>query len=160
MSSDDLLLLGHLVAQLTLEEERRDKPYDDATGKELKKGDTIKGFITIGVGINLSAGLYPEEIDFLLRYRITKKIMELERFQWFASQDVVRRTALLDVAFNLGTEGLLHWHHFIAAIDAHQYDRAADEIDSNAVWKSQVGKRADRIEAMIRTGQWPTDVKA
>ena len=41
-------------AQLVIDEGDRNFPYDDATGRTLIRGDTLKGNITVGIGRNIS----------------------------------------------------------------------------------------------------------
>lgn len=151
--------LAHLDAQVELEEGKRNYLYDDATGKRVLPGSVIVGNVTAGIGCNLSVGLDEEEIAWLYQHRRDRGIASLEPFAWYQDQDPVRKAALVDLVFNLNLQGLLHWPHFLAAIAAHDYVAAGREIRGNTVWRGQVGPRADRIEHMIETGQWPYDVK-
>lgn len=152
-------VLDHLLPQLTVEERRTSYVYDDATGKPFVKGMTLVGFLTAAIGVNLSDGLDPEEIVFLSTYRAQKKYDALLKFSWYAKLDDIRQTAVLDIAFNLGVEGLLHWPHFVAFLDQGHYLLAGGEIKNNALWISQVHpERAGRIEKMIETGLWPADI--
>ena len=64
--------LDHLDAQLEVEEGNRALIYDDATGKPFKKGDTLKGNLSAGIGINLMVPFAPEELAFLEKFRIAK----------------------------------------------------------------------------------------
>jgi GH24 family phage-related lysozyme (muramidase) len=152
-------LLTHLLAQLGVEEGSRALPYDDATGKTLVKGMTLQGYITIATGVNLSAGLDAEEMTFLVSHRAQKFVDWLSQFAWYQSQDVVRQAALVDLTFNLGQGGLLHWPHFVSFMASHDYVHAAAEIAGNSTWISEVGQsRSGRIKSMIATGNWPGDI--
>ena len=65
------------------------------------------GYETIGVGRNISAsgiGLSDDEIDYLLENDIERVIKELSsEYPWFNSLDDVRKDAMIDISFNLGT---------------------------------------------------------
>ena len=63
----------------------------------------------------------------------------------------VRQRVLVDMAFNLGRKRLLKFRLTRAAIERRDWARAADEmVDSH--WFMQVGPRAARLVAMMRTG--------
>lgn len=150
----------HLDAELALEEGDKNLIYDDATGKPFKKGDTLKGNLSVGIGINLMVPWAPEELAFIEKFRISKVQASLKAYAWYSAQDEVRQVALADIAYNIGVVGLLHWPHFLSYMAEKDYPSAVEEIRSDAIWVSQVGPaRSGRLETMIETGQWPTDVK-
>ncbi len=151
--------LDHLDAQLEVEEGNRALIYDDATGKPFKKGDTLKGNLSAGIGINLMVPFAPEELAFLEKFRIAKVQDSLKTYAWYADQDQVRQVALADIAYNIGVSGLLHWPHFLSFMAKKDYAAAVAEIRSDAIWVSQVGPaRSGRLETMIETGKWPSDI--
>ena len=144
--------IAHLKNDLESHEGRRTKPYDDATGKTLQQGDTLAGYLTIGVGINLSAGLSEEEIDYLLESRIKRATDELDQAipSWREHSDGVQR-ALVGMAFNMGLPRLLLFKKMLAALAVKDYDTAANEaLDSR--WATQVGARAIELAEQIRAG--------
>ena len=148
----DTININQLKAALSSHEGRRTKPYDDATGKEFKQGDTLKGYLTIGVGINLSDGLSEEEIDFLLESRITRATSEFDRAvpDWREHSDGVQR-ALVNMAFNMGLPRLLKFKKMWAALAVKDYPEAAKEaLDSR--WATQVGARANALADEMREG--------
>jgi len=64
---------------------------------------------------------------------------------------VARKTALTDMAFNLGAAGLAKFSRLIAAVNREQWDVAAAEI-VNSRYARQVGPRARRNALAIRLG--------
>jgi len=149
-----------LEAELQVEEGDRSSIYDDATGKPFKKGDTLKGNLSVGIGLNLSIPFAPQELAFMESFRIQKGMALLSQYPWFAEQDPVRQTALADIAYNIGAVGLLHWPHFLAYMAKKQYPSAVAEIRGDTLWVNQVGPlRSGRLEAMLLTGEWPPDIK-
>lgn len=115
------------------------------------------GFETIGVGRNISPsglGLSDDEIDYLLENDIKRCYRELIAFHWFTDLDAVRRDAMVNLCFNLGFSRLSLFSNALAAMAEANYDLAAMEfLDSK--WARQVGRRAEEIAHMIRTGEYP-----
>ena len=137
--------LDRVADLLRLHEGVRQFAYRDSVGK-----------LTIGVGFNLDdVGLYPEEMDFILKNRIKKVAAELyDNLPWIASLGEVRTAVLLDMGYNLGVPGLLKFRKMLEAVRTFRFgDAAAEMIDSK--WAKQVGMRAHRLAAMMETGQWP-----
>jgi lysozyme len=130
-----------LVDDLVRDEGIRLKPYLDTVGKA-----------TIGVGRNLSdVGISQAEAMVLLEWDIGRAEQDARTFGWFEGLDPVRQRAVLNLLFNLGLSRFVLFRHFIAAMGAKLYDKAGDELQAS-VWYGQVGDRAKRLVAMIRTG--------
>lgn len=150
---------ANLEAQLDVEEGVRALIYDDATGKPVKRGDTIKGNLSAGVGLNLMIPFAPEELKFMEDFRVARGLKLLAPYAWFAQQDAVRQVALADLAYNLGVDGLLHWPDFLACMARRDYPGALAQVVSDTKWIAEVGPtRSKRIDNMISSGQWPTDI--
>lgn len=130
-----------LTKQLIIDEGMRLKPYRDTVGK-----------LTIGVGRNLDDnGISEDEALVMLKNDIDQAFDELSQFDWFNSLKPVKQDALVNMCFNLGLPRLLSFKRMIAALEAGDYQTAADEaLDSK--WAVQVGERANRIAEVIRNG--------
>jgi lysozyme len=114
--------------------------------------------ITVGVGRNIDEngglGLSDDEIDYLLENDIKRCKQELITLPWFSQIDSVRQDALINMCFNLGMTRLLGFKNALTAMSVGDYDTAADEfMDSR--WAKQVGRRAEEVCTMIRTGNYP-----
>ena len=126
--------------------------YDDATGKPLVPGDTIKGHPTIGYGLCLDTRGIPQEDAELLT---TRYLVELERSlrverPEFRNLSMTRQAVILDMAYNLGISGVLMFKKMWAEIGRAYFRAAADEmLDSK--WAKQVGDRADRLASIMAT---------
>jgi lysozyme len=121
-------------------------------GLRLKPYRCTEGYLTIGIGLNLDAGITEEEAIWLLQSRLKGIIAQLERYEWYTKLDPVRQKVMIDMAYNLGTTGLLKFRKMIAAIELGDYGAAADQmLDSR--WARQVKTRADRLAEMMRTGE-------
>lgn len=116
------------------------------------------GYWTIGVGrlIDPKRGgqLSDDEIDLLLVNDINKKYKELiKALPWVTSLDEVRQSALVNMSFQLGVQGLLKFKNSLALIQTKQYKTAAANL-LMSLWAKQTPQRAKRIAAQIETGNW------
>jgi lysozyme len=133
---------------LKLHEGVRLKPYTDTVGK-----------LTIGCGRNLDdRGITLEEAEYLLSNDIGAVWLALvSRVECFSRLDTVRQAALMDLAFNVGVNGLLGFRKTLVFIAGGQYPQAATEM-LDSLWARQTGGRAVRIAHMIRSGMWPQEL--
>ena len=118
-------------------------PYIDTTGH-----------LTVGIGRNLNdRGISLGEALYLLDEDIhyfTHKLSYLLNF--WDSLNEERQIVLVDMCFNLGVQGLLGFKEMMLAIEARDFDRAAQEmLDSK--WASQVGERATTLAVIMRSGE-------
>jgi lysozyme len=143
-----------LAKQLVDHEAERFFPYDDATGRPLRTGDTLKGKLTIGVGRNLTAvGIHPMESRYLLQNDMGDVARELDqRLAWWRTLDDVRQRVLADLAFNMGVGGLLTFVSFLAEMQRGNFVVAASDLDST-LYARQVGRRERHLKAMLISGQ-------
>ena len=135
-----------LIERVKVKEGFRNRPYLDTVGK-----------LTIGYGRNLAdVGLTAREAEYLLFNDLEKAFFQLRTtLPFWTALDEVRQDCLIEMAFNLGLAGLLKFSNMLMALAAQDYETAAREaLDSK--WARQVGRRADEIAQMMRTGQWLT----
>ena len=139
----DAASITKLQKQLTLHEGVRLKPYRCTAGK-----------LTIGIGRNLDdVGITQDEAMLMLRTDIARALSGVRtELPWFEQLDNIRQRVLVDMAFNLGIDGLLAFRQTLSAIATGDYDRAATEM-LNSRWAGQVGERARRLARMMRTGK-------
>jgi lysozyme len=159
--------LERWLAEMERDEGKINHVYDDATGKRLQPGEKAKGHETIGIGRNLNArpltegekellrqnrpdlgerdlyrdGLSDEETYYLLNNDRIETERELDkRLPWWRDLSDTRQRAVLNMAFNLGTDGLLGFRKMLGALEAGDFEKAsAEAIDSK--WAGQVGQR-------------------
>lgn len=131
-----------LEVELIRDEGVKSRPYKDTTGH-----------LTIGVGHNLSArGLCAEAIMVQLRFDIKEKLAEMDRkMSWFKSHPDAIQRALINLAFNLGVDGLLKFSQTLDAIKDRDYPLAAERFRKNSKYFSQVKGRAERIALLIES---------
>jgi lysozyme len=120
--------------------------------------DTL-GYLSIGVGRLVDgrksgAGLRPSEIDFMLANDIADRLAQLSRrLPWFDRLDDARKGALLNMAFQLGIEGLTAFTNTLALVQRGNYAGAAHEM-LDSTWAKQTPLRAQRLAKQMATGVW------
>lgn len=134
--------IAKLTASIKEHEGLRFLPYVDTTGN-----------VTIGYGCNLSAGISDDEAEFLLRNRIELSIGEAEKMPWWnkVSDNDARSNALIECIYNLGARKFSVFIKVHAALCAGDFRTASAEL-LNSLWAKQVGKRAEVLATMVRTG--------
>ena len=141
-------MIEKLTAQLRRDEGQRPLAYQDHLG-----------YWTIGVGRLIDsrkpgAGLRPDEIDYLLRNDINDRVQALTKaLPWFSALDEARRGVLINMAFQLGTAGLLGFKSTLALIAAGKYAEAAEQM-LKSKWATQTPERAKRLAEQMKTGEW------
>lgn len=136
----------NLIQQLDRDEGRKRFAYQDHLG-----------FWTIGAGILIDerkgGGLDDDEIDWLLLRRIEKARAALaKRLPWFAQLDRVRQDGLVNMAYQLGVDGVLGFPRMLAALrDQKWADAEHQALDS--LWAKQTPERARRIARQFATGE-------
>ena len=135
--------------------------------EQLRRDEGIKatayqdhmGFLTIGVGRLIDsrkpgAGLRPDEIDYLLRNDINDRVQALTKaLPWFDRLDEARRGVLINMAFQLGTAGLLEFKSTLALVAAGKYSESSEQM-LKSKWATQTPARAKRLAEQMKTGEW------
>ncbi len=133
-----------LKAQLRRDEGSRSYAYQDT-----------RGYWTIGVGHLIDrrgGGLKPKFIEALFDDDIDEKVAQLTMaIPFWPRIDPIRQGVLVNMCFNLGIDGLLGFHNFLAALERGEHDAAADAM-ADSQWHRQVGARALRLEETMRSG--------
>jgi lysozyme len=116
------------------------------------------GYWTIGVGRLIDArkggGLSNEEIDYLLDNDVKAKTAEVLRaLPWAARLSEPRRAVLVNMAFQMGTKGLLAFHRTLGSVeDGHYGEAALGMLDST--WAKQTPARAMRLATQMESDEW------
>lgn len=129
--------------ELSRDEGRRHKPYYDGRMRT-----------SIGIGRDLDdVGISDAEIDFLFSNDVASCERDLDHnIGWWRTLDPVRQRVMLNLCFNMGWTRFGLFARFFSAVHQHRWDDAALEMIASR-WHTQVGDRALRLEAMMRTGK-------
>ena len=136
----------NLIEQLNRDEGRKRFAYQDHLG-----------FWTIGAGILIDerkgGGLDDEEIDYLLARRIEKARAALaKRLPWFDKLDRVRQDGLVNMAYQLGVDGVLGFPKMLGALRDQRWHEAEHQA-RDSLWAKQTPDRARRIARQFATGE-------
>jgi lysozyme len=114
------------------------------------------GYSTIGIGRLIDerkgGGITEEEAMYLLENDIGRKQAQLrENLPFWNKLSDNRQRALMNMAFQLGVNGLLKFRQMLWAIENGKWDLAhAEALDSS--WANQTPVRARRVAEMIKYG--------
>lgn len=136
---------ARLCKILKHDEGLRLQPYRDSVG-----------VWTIGYGHNLEAKpITKAAAETIFADDLADAVYALgQALPWARNLDDVRYAVLVMMVFNLGLVGLLKFKKMLGATAVGNFDLAANEM-LDSVWAGQVGKRANRLATMMRTGKWP-----
>ena len=136
---DESTLLGHVK---------------DAEGFRSEPYRCTAGYLTIGYGRNLdTVGIDHAEGEMLLSNDIADAIEDAQKLDYFADLDPVRQMVVVDMTFNLGLSRYRGFKRFHAAMALKDYTLAATEM-KDSKWYNQVGRRAKKLHAAMKTGIW------
>lgn len=114
--------------------------------------------LTIGIGrmidLRKGGGISQEEAEYLLANDIKRRVRDLSlSLPWFAELDDARQGVLINMAFQMGTGGLLKFKKALEFVRRAQYVAAANEM-LNSTWAEQTPARAERLAKQMMTGIW------
>jgi lysozyme len=90
-----------------------------------------------------------------LHLDVATAIAELDKaFPWWRTLDDVRQDVMAELCFNMGVGTLSTFHGSLGFIRAGQWPQACTGLLTSK-WAGQVGRRAERLATMIRTGARP-----
>lgn len=118
------------ATRLKPEERFMQYPYNDRTGKRVScitSDPATTGNLSWLYGLNLETEGTPELGELVLHWKLGKLEASLQGFAWYSKCNDVRKSALLDMAFNEGVHGLLHFPHMLSAIATDDWATAKAE---------------------------------
>jgi lysozyme len=127
-------------------------------GTRLQVYADSRGLPTVGVGhrvtpadqLRLGDWITPERCARLFDADLDRTIAGcVERIAGWEIFPEEVQTILLNMAFNLGVEGLLTFRRMLAHVRAQEYPQAAASMQQSK-WCTQVGQRAVRLVAQMR----------
>jgi len=134
--------MSKLLEQIKFHEGLRLKPYVCPAGK-----------LTIGYGRNIEdCGITKYEAELLLAHDITAVESELQdKLKFWATLDPVRQAVLINMAFNMGVNGLMKFKKTLVMVGNGDYSDAAIEM-MDSRWARQVPKRALDLSVQMDLG--------
>lgn len=117
------------------------------------------GKLTIGYGYNIEERGLPLSIcKELLIQDVNDLISRMSNVaKIFPELDSVRQAILIDMAYNMGINGLCKFKDMLSNVDNKKFEKAASDM-TKSLWAIQVKTRAYRLSNMMITGQWPDGI--
>lgn len=113
------------------------------------------GKLTVGIGFNLDdVGLSKSESLVILEMRLTKIDKRLtEDLPWFSNLNDARKSAIKDMAYQMGINGLFSFKKSLKLMADELYGAAGIEF-SDSDWSRQTPNRSAKVCSMIKTGEF------
>ena len=135
--------MSKLINQLKSDEGLRLKPYK-----------CTEGYLTIGYGRNLeTSGISENEAEVMLVNDIYRVMESLNDYGLLIDHTQPRQDVLINMAFQMGVNGLLKFKNMIRALDDRNYSLAAKEM-LDSLWAKQTPERAKRLARQMRVGDY------
>jgi lysozyme len=127
-------------------------------GEKLSVYQDSLGYATIGVGRMVDGrkggGISTDEAAMLLNNDIARVRVELlQRLPWFVHLDPVRQGVLMNMAFQMGINGVMAFQQTLEKVQGGDYAAAADRM-LQSKWATQTPERANRLAKQMRDGVW------
>lgn len=115
----------------------------------------MPGNLTVGIGTRVDGpGITQHEARAIASARLDQLGLDLDMDPDFERLDEVRQAAILDMAYNLGVDGVLGFERMWERISDQDWPGASYEV-LHSEWARQVPARAAEIAHIILTGEWP-----
>lgn len=138
-----------MKGRLTRTEGRKNKLYDDATGREPE----VKGKITGGIGWNFTdRGIPDQVIELLFELAYAEAVKGANKIPVYAKLNLARKSVIIDMVFNMGFQKVLGFRNMLMRLNMGQYPEAADEM-INSEWFHDVGNRAIELAEIMKSGE-------
>lgn len=135
--------IDKLTASIKAHEGLRLTAYKDTTGH-----------YSIGYGRNLiNEGISRDEAEFMLGndIQLCLRTVKAQPFWDNIKDNDARIRAFVEILFNLGLGGLSYFRRALEAAERNDWDTCANEL-LDSLWHAQVGKRAEVLAQMVKTG--------
>lgn len=112
------------------------------------------GHLTIGYGHNLEHGISPRMAEMLLDEDLSNAMHGvIDRLDWAVELGPERFSVLVNMAFQMGVQGLLGFTQMLKCAQAGDYAGAAREMRESQ-WATQTPERAERLARQMEIGVW------
>ena len=125
-----------------------------AEGEELQLYKDSVGIWTIGVGHNIQErGISKAVSRHMLKEDIQDVVDDCRTLSYWHDLDSVRQLVIADMVFNLGLSRFLGFKNLQASLAQGDWQLSAFNM-KDSKWYKQVGRRAEKLEAAMVTGEW------
>lgn len=101
---------------------------------------------------DIAVSISPQGAEWLMLAGLTDAERQCAfTFKWWTRLDPVRRDVVVNLCFNMGMPRLLGFRNMLAALDAGDFNVAADELQDSE-WFREVKKRGPLLVEQLRKG--------
>ena len=123
-----------------------------AEGFRSAKYTDSRGYLTIGYGFNVDAGISEYAASALLSAQVSEAEADAgAAFPWYSGADGVRQSVIVELAFNMGLTRLQGFHNMLAACARGDWAEAGRQLQASA-WFGQVGQRGPLLVRLLTNG--------
>ncbi len=133
-------VLDSTLPRIKIEEGFRANAYRDSRGN-----------LTIGYGFDVDAGISEFAASALCAAQITERAQALSAYWWAKGLDDVRLGVIVDVSFNVGIDGLLHFVNMLSCIGKKDWPGAQAALLDSAAARELPG-RYERLGRILLSG--------
>lgn len=110
------------------------------------------GYLTIGYGTNLDAGITYAQAEALVAEHLKVDMAWLvEHYPWVQDVSPQRQRALVEMLYQLGARGFASFKRTLAAAAEGDWERAARGVESSK-WARQTPVRTEHVARLFRAG--------
>jgi len=120
-------------------------------GTDWSKGEPWTVGIGYTKGVTVDSVMEQKQAEKITEGHVAELDAALHRaLPWYAGTSFVTKTVLINMAYNMGLNGLLQFKNTLAYMGAKEWHKAARNME-RSLWYKQVGSRARRMVARIET---------
>ena len=126
-------------------------------GEVLHVYSDSRGVQTLGVGRRVDGlgGISKDESRYMLGNDVQKvKNFCALRFPWLGAQSAARIAVVQSMCFIFGGAGLLGWPDFLSAMQAGDWEAAAQELETSKWATEEAAERVARFAQSLRSGEF------
>lgn len=147
-------LWDELFRKVAMDKERLKSELINDEGVKYSAYQDHLGYWTIGVGHLIDSreggALSKAAVDFILMEDIQEKSSQVfSRLPWVKDMPEPVQRALVNMAFQMGVDGLMGFTNTLSLIQARKFSEAADNA-LKSKWATQTPNRARRVTDLIR----------
>lgn len=133
-------VIDSALPRIKIEEGFRANKYTDSTGHE-----------TIGFGFDIDAGISQFAATALCAAQIEERAKALAGYWWAQGLDDVRMGVIVEVSYNIGVAGLLHFVNMLSCVGKKDWPGAQAALLDSAAARELPG-RYQRLGQILLTG--------
>ena len=132
--------------------DRLKKSITEHEGGNILMPYRVDGLLHIGIGRCLDRiGISREEGEFMFSNDMKEALTIFQKLPWMKNLDDLRQEVLVEMAYQMGVDGVLQFRKMLAALQRNAYKEAAVH-GADSLWMKQTPSRSKELMRMLETG--------